>query len=155
MANTTDIELGNVDCDKAIAVEIKHDDKLREDDIAFFQVLSRVVCVWCVCVCVCEHECGVCSHSAKFLKKCCTLTDVHHVYGLRTCRIFFVSDTQAALLYTNLKGERRLRVHNLALNCSTKYQDIYRSCEIDTLINYFSKSSKFSQECKTKCTLCA
>ena len=55
----------------------------------------------------------------------------------------FVSDTQAALLYTNLKGERRLRVHNLALNCSTKYQDIYRSCEIDTLINYFSKSSKF------------
>lgn len=50
---------------------------------------------------------------------------------------------QAALLYTNLKGERRLRVHNMALNCSTKYQDIYRSCEIDTLINYFSKSSKF------------
>ena len=49
---------------------------------------------------------------------------------------------QAALLYTNLKGERRLRVHNLALNCSTKYQDIFRSCEIDTLINYFSKSSK-------------
>lgn len=45
MANTTDIELGNVDCDKAIAIEIKHDDKLREDDIAFFQV--------CVAVCVC------------------------------------------------------------------------------------------------------
>ena len=38
MSNTTDIELGNVDSDKAIAVEIKHDDKLREDDIAFFQV---------------------------------------------------------------------------------------------------------------------
>ena len=53
------------------------------------------------------------------------------------------SNVQAALLYTNLRGERRLRVHNLALNCSTKYQDIYRSCEIDTLINYFSKSSKF------------
>lgn len=52
---------------------------------------------------------------------------------------------QTALLYTNLKGERRLRVHNLALNCSTKYQDIYRSCEMDTLINYFSKSSKCIQ----------
>ena len=39
MSNTTDIELGNIDCDKAIAVEVKHDDKLREDDIAFFQVL--------------------------------------------------------------------------------------------------------------------
>ena len=38
MQNTTDIELGNIDSDKAIAVEIKHDDKLKEDDIAFFQV---------------------------------------------------------------------------------------------------------------------
>ena len=48
MANTTDIELGNIDCDKAIAVEIKHDDKLREDDI--FQVTMAVVCV-CTCTC--------------------------------------------------------------------------------------------------------
>ena len=40
MSNTTDIELGNIDCDKALAVEIKHDDKLREDDIAFFQVCN-------------------------------------------------------------------------------------------------------------------
>lgn len=38
MANTTDIELGNIDADKAIAVEIKHDDKLKEDETAFFQV---------------------------------------------------------------------------------------------------------------------
>jgi len=38
MSNTTDIELGNIDTDKAIAVEIKHDDKLKEDDIVFFQV---------------------------------------------------------------------------------------------------------------------
>ena len=38
MNNTTDIELGNIDSDKALAVEVKHDDKLREDDTAFFQV---------------------------------------------------------------------------------------------------------------------
>ena len=38
MNNTTDIELGNIDCDKAIAVEIRHDDKLRDDETAFFQV---------------------------------------------------------------------------------------------------------------------
>ena len=38
MSTTTDIELGNIDCDKAVTVEIKHDDKLKEDDIAFFQV---------------------------------------------------------------------------------------------------------------------
>ncbi len=39
MSNTTDIELGNIDCDKAISVEIRHDDKLRDDENAFFQVL--------------------------------------------------------------------------------------------------------------------
>jgi protein transport protein SEC24 len=83
MQNTTDIELGNIDTDKAIAVEIKHDDKLKEEDSAFFQ---------------------------------------------------------AALLYTTYKGERRLRIHNLSLNCTTKFQDIYRSSEIDTVINFFSKS---------------
>ena len=38
MANTTDIELGNIDSDKAIAVEIKHDDKIPEEELAFIQV---------------------------------------------------------------------------------------------------------------------
>ena len=50
--------------------------------------------------------------------------------------------TQAALLYTDLWGNRRLRIHNLALNCSTKYQDLYRSCEVDTIVNFFSKSGE-------------
>ena len=45
MSNTTDIELGNVDCDKAIAVEVKHDDKLREDENAFFQVRGHANCL--------------------------------------------------------------------------------------------------------------
>ena len=49
---------------------------------------------------------------------------------------------QTALLYTDVYGRRRLRVHNLSLNCSSKFPDIYRSCEIDTLINFLSKSSK-------------
>ena len=61
MSNTTDIELGNVDCDKAIAVEIKHDDKLREDDIAFFQVgvalwVSGSVHVQYMYVCAGSHQ---------------------------------------------------------------------------------------------------
>ena len=38
MANTTDIEFGNIDNEKAIAVEIKHDDKMREDSVACIQV---------------------------------------------------------------------------------------------------------------------
>ena len=39
MANTTDIEFGNIDNEKAVAVEIKHDDKMREDSVACIQVL--------------------------------------------------------------------------------------------------------------------
>lgn len=42
MANTTDIELGNIDSDKSIAIEIKHDDKIPEDDLAYVQVLCTL-----------------------------------------------------------------------------------------------------------------
>ena len=38
MSNTTDVELATMDCDKAVSVEIKHDDKLSEGDGAFAQV---------------------------------------------------------------------------------------------------------------------
>ena len=38
MSNTTDIEFGNVDSEKAIAVEIKHDDTMKEDTPAYIQV---------------------------------------------------------------------------------------------------------------------
>nr|XP_039252028.1 protein transport protein Sec24C-like [Styela clava] len=38
MSNTTDVELAGLDCDKAICVEIKHDDKISEDLGAFVQV---------------------------------------------------------------------------------------------------------------------
>ncbi|XP_053559569.1 protein transport protein Sec24D [Bombina bombina] len=37
MNNTTDIEMAAVDCDKAVTVEFKHDDKLSEDSGAFIQ----------------------------------------------------------------------------------------------------------------------
>ncbi|XP_006004983.1 protein transport protein Sec24C isoform X2 [Latimeria chalumnae] len=46
---------------------------------------------------------------------------------------------QCALLYTSCGGQRRLRIHNLALNCCTQLADLYRNCETDTLINYFAK----------------
>lgn len=38
MNNTTDIEFGNIDSEKAVAVEIKHDDKMKEDTPAYVQV---------------------------------------------------------------------------------------------------------------------
>lgn len=42
MGNTTDIEFGNIDSDKACAVEIKHDDKMKDDTPAYIQVSCNV-----------------------------------------------------------------------------------------------------------------
>lgn len=42
MNNTTDVEMAAVDCDKAVTVEFKHDDKLSEDSGALIQVTSHL-----------------------------------------------------------------------------------------------------------------
>ncbi|XP_050566502.1 protein transport protein Sec24D-like isoform X2 [Cygnus atratus] len=84
MDNTTDVEMAAVDCDKAVTVEFKHDDKLNEDSGALIQ---------------------------------------------------------CAVLYTSISGQRRLRIHNIGLNCSSQLADIYKTCETDALINFFAKSA--------------
>lgn len=104
MSNTTDVELAAIggfftrltntvfkkhkilDCDKALAVEIKHDDKLSEDEGVYLQI---------------------------------------------------------ALLYTSCAGQRRLRILNLSLKTCSQMADLYRSCELDTLINFFAKQSAY------------
>ncbi|KAK7909734.1 hypothetical protein WMY93_014418 [Mugilogobius chulae] len=48
---------------------------------------------------------------------------------------------QCALLYTTLGGQRRLRIHNLSLNCTSQLSNLYKSCETDSLINFFAKSA--------------
>ncbi|XP_068569532.1 protein transport protein Sec24D [Cebidichthys violaceus] len=48
---------------------------------------------------------------------------------------------QCALLYTTINGQRRLRVHNLSLNCSLQLSELYKSCETDSLVNFFAKSA--------------
>ncbi|KAL4239532.1 Protein transport protein Sec24C [Mactra antiquata] len=82
MSNTTDVEMCAIDSNQAISVEIKHDDKLKEQEGAFVQV---------------------------------------------------------AVLFTSVSGQRRLRIHNLSLNCCTQLADLFRNCELDTFINYMSK----------------
>lgn len=84
MSNTTDVELACVDSNKAITVEIKHDDKLTEEDTVYIQ---------------------------------------------------------AAILFTSVGGQRRLRIHNLSLNVCSQMADLYRNCELDTIMNYLAKSS--------------
>lgn len=84
MSNTTDVELASVNCDKSIAIEIKYDDKLAEED-------------------------GIC--------------------------------VQCAVLYTSCSGQRRLRVHNLALNACVQMAELFRNCELDTILNVFLKEA--------------
>ncbi|XP_046709553.1 protein transport protein Sec24C isoform X1 [Silurus meridionalis] len=46
---------------------------------------------------------------------------------------------QCAVLYTSCSGQRRLRVHNMAVNCCAQLAELYRNCETDTIINFFAK----------------
>lgn len=46
---------------------------------------------------------------------------------------------QVALLYTSCGGQRRLRILNLSLKTCTQMAELYRSCDLDTIINFFSK----------------
>ena len=86
MSNTTDMELASIDCNKAIAIEVKHDDKLTDDEGVYIQ---------------------------------------------------------AALLYTSCSGIRRLRIINLSLKTSSQMAELYRVCDLDAIMNYFSKQSVF------------
>ncbi|CAB4058043.1 SEC24 [Lepeophtheirus salmonis] len=48
---------------------------------------------------------------------------------------------QIALLFTSCSGQRRLRIINLSLNTGTNLADMYRSCDLDTIINFTAKQS--------------
>lgn len=48
---------------------------------------------------------------------------------------------QAALLYTTSCGERRIRVHNLAIPVETVIQNIFDSVNIDVLCNILAKQA--------------
>lgn len=43
MNNTTDVEMAALDCDKAVTVELKHDDTLGEEAGALIQVLVFLI----------------------------------------------------------------------------------------------------------------
>ncbi|KAJ1734799.1 COPII coat Sec23p-Sfb3p heterodimer component [Coemansia biformis] len=46
---------------------------------------------------------------------------------------------QAALLYTTSDGQRRIRVHNLAVPCTTLIGNMFRGAEMDTSMNLIAK----------------
>ncbi|CAL8283429.1 unnamed protein product [Boreogadus saida] len=55
--------------------------------------------------------------------------------------VYKYSNFQCALLYTTVGGQRRLRVHNLSLNCSSQLMELFKSCETDSLSNFFAKTA--------------
>lgn len=59
MTNTTDVELAGLDCDKAVSVELKHDDKISEELGAFVQVSL-------LCLNTSTFESGVYNFMSKF-----------------------------------------------------------------------------------------
>ncbi len=127
MSNTTDIELAGLDCDKTVTVEFRHDDKLSEETGALMQV--------CVCVSSFAHvKCQlhwVQSH---------LMTSADPFVCTLVLSLFF----QCAVLYTSCSGQRRLQIHNMAVNCCSQLADLYRHCETDTIINFFAKYGEWS-----------
>lgn len=115
MNNTTDVEMAAVDCDKAVTVELKHDDTLNEESGALMQVrLPSALLFFAKLNCLQLPEINSCLRSVS----------------------------QCALLYTTIGGQRRLRIHNISLNCSSQLSELYKSCETDSLINFFAKSGE-------------
>jgi protein transport protein SEC24 len=84
MGNTTDMELASLNSDMALACEIKHDDKLADEDGVYIQ---------------------------------------------------------AALLYTSCSGQRRLRICNLSLSVCDNMGELYRNCDLDTIVNFLAKQN--------------
>eukprot|EP00873_Tetraselmis_striata_P007892 jgi/Tetstr1/428156/TSEL_018207.t1 len=48
---------------------------------------------------------------------------------------------QAALLYTNTSGERRIRLHTIAVPCTSVLGTLYRAAELDTQVFYMARKA--------------
>ena len=51
------------------------------------------------------------------------------------------SSPQEALLYTTSSGERRIRVHNVAIPVETVIQNVFDSVHIDVVCNILAKQA--------------
>lgn len=65
------------------------------------------------------------------------------------CKCLHTFSLQCAVLYTSCSGQRRLRIHNMAVNCCSQLADLYRNCETDTIINFIAK---YGDYCNIKCS---
>ena len=66
----------------------------------------------------------------------CITVEMKYDYKLPEVDCAFI---QVALLYTSVKGTRKLRLLNLCLQTTNQMSDMFRNCELDTILNLFSK----------------
>lgn len=50
---------------------------------------------------------------------------------------------QFAMLYTTANGERRIRVHNISVNCSMTLPNLFRGADLDTILNVYARVGKY------------
>ncbi|XP_038109772.1 protein transport protein Sec24C isoform X1 [Culex quinquefasciatus] len=94
MSNTTDMEIASVDCDKSLAIEIKHDDKLTDENV-FIQVALLFTS------CSGQRRLRVLNLS---LKTCNQLADLFRSCDLDTTILFFAKQGLFKLLENNPKA---------------------------------------------------
>ncbi|KXJ83215.1 hypothetical protein RP20_CCG007980 [Aedes albopictus] len=94
MSNTTDMEIASIDCDKAVAIEIKHDDKLSDENV-FIQVALLYTS------CSGQRRLRILNLS---LKTCTQLADLFRSCDLDTTILFFAKQCLFKLLENNPKA---------------------------------------------------
>ncbi|CAG0892731.1 unnamed protein product [Cyprideis torosa] len=170
MANTTDIELAAMDSDKSICVEMKHDDKLTEEEAVFIQVAILFTSVGGQRrLRILNLACGVALQMADSYR-CAELDTMVNCFAKATIKEALINKCAQILacyrkhcaspsspgqlilpegmkllpLYINclLKSDAlRLRILNLACGVALQMADSYRCAELDTMVNCFAKAT--------------
>uniref|UniRef100_A0AAG5DSX1 Protein transport protein Sec24C n=1 Tax=Anopheles atroparvus TaxID=41427 RepID=A0AAG5DSX1_ANOAO len=113
MSNTKDMEIASIDCDKAVAVEIKHDDKLTDE-----HVLIQVALLYTSC----SGQRRLRVHNLS-LKTCATLLDLFRCCDLDTTILYFAKQGLTKLMDNNPKAVKEAIVHRAVqlLACYRKH----------------------------------
>ncbi|KYB24587.1 protein transport protein Sec24C [Tribolium castaneum] len=89
MSNTTDMELAAIDCDKAVAVEIKHDDKLSEEEGVYIQAaLLYTSCSGQRRLRVMNLSLKTCSQMSDLYRNCDCDTIINYVSKQATYKLY-------------------------------------------------------------------